>query len=699
MDTENIIPQQNPQEDVLDVLAEFESGLEALKALYSQRQRLQSRIRQHEEEVGKKESALAQRSQEIERATAEHHQRQKDLDAALAQINARESELDAAAKALASERASLDVSRSKLDEETHARADALEAQSRKVAEESQAVEKLTHELEGQAKELAEAKAAFEKERRTRAADLKEVEALRADLANQRQSLAAQEQASRELQAKVDALGKDLAQAREQAALHAESARQAAAVTTRSSQDTAALKQQLGEQLALAAKATAESASLKAQVSDLAQQLADQAAAATNANEHSKTSSAHLAALQKKAGEFEQQLAHEKQETARLTAALAQQQQDAAALAKQLDSLNAKLKMELGEREEMRLKLEQAQAGLMQATARSAQLEDALAKAAEQIKSLQKAAANAKPTVPLTASTASMLRRRKRLKLAHDLIRGRYQKLGMAHDALKKRIEQCDQVMAQRQELAAIRDRVVLAERASLRKQAASRATMMVLCAVAVFGLLGALSWAISREVAPATYIATSQLKATGRNRTLNPAELAEWQSFHVGLLEDPRFHETAADRFKKQDMVSLSSAPQVANLIRNGLTTESLSTGQLSLHLKGKGADSTTRTLETFTAALASHANAAQQQRLDGGVTEVSLAATPGLDPLDNTRTIYAGAILATGVTAAAFLWMFLWRRLAGAKTAFEQDAQIAGALDDARWNNFTSAQMAKTRS
>jgi chromosome segregation ATPase len=663
---ENIVPPAKPDEDVLDVLAEFESGLESLKALYSQRQRLQARIRQHEDEVKAREATLAQQAAELQRAAAEHEQRQKSLDENMARLAARESELEAAAKQLAEGKTSLEASRGRLDEETAARSKSLEAQAKKLAEESQAVEKLTRELESQARSLEQDRAGLAREQQSRSASLSEIESLRADAAAQRDKLAAQEAQSRELQQKVESLARDLAQARELADKHAAAAKEAA------------------QQVVLAANKSGD------QQTALKQQLADQAKALAAAAEQSKTTVAKLSELQKRAADFETHLAREREETARVTATLAQHQESAQKLQHTVDGLQAKIKSHLAEREDMRLKLEAAQAGLMQATARCTQLETALAKALAEVKSLQ-AAAEAKAKKPVTASNASMLRRRARLKTAHDLIRERSKKLAAASEAIKKRVEQCEQVMAQRQELAAIRDRVILAERSALRRQAGGRAMVMVLCAVCVFALLAGFAWAASRELAPATYLATSQLKADGRGRVLNPAELAEWTQFHAGLLEDPRFHETAADRFKKAGMMSLGSPSAVADLIKHEMTTQVINPGTLNVHLKGKGSNRTQLTLETFTAAFASHANAARQQRLDGSVTEVSMAAAAGVDPLDNTRTIYAVALLAGGVLLAGMLWAVLWKRLVGAKTAFESDGQVASALDDARWTSFAA--------
>src|SRR5262245_14737334 len=97
---DDIIPATKPEDDVMDVLAEFETGLESLKALYVQRQKLQTRIRDQEEQCKQREAAVAQRAAEIERAAQEQVSRMQELDAAKAALEQREKELAAARDAL-----------------------------------------------------------------------------------------------------------------------------------------------------------------------------------------------------------------------------------------------------------------------------------------------------------------------------------------------------------------------------------------------------------------------------------------------------------------------------------------------------------------------------------------------------------------------------------------------------------------------
>ena len=77
-------------------------------------------------------------------------------------------------------------------------------------------------------------------------------------------------------------------------------------------------------------------------------------------------------------------------------------------------------------------------------------------------------------------------------------------------------------------------------------------------------------------------------------------------------------------------------------------------------------------------------------------MTAVSLPAASGTEPLDNTRMIYFGAILMGGIVVCLIGLVALWRRLAGAKTAFEQDEVVTGAIDNTKWAAFTAATAAQ---
>lgn len=285
-------------------------------------------------------------------------------------------------------------------------------------------------------------------------------------------------------------------------------------------------------------------------------------------------------------------------------------------------------------------------------------------------------------------------RRRRLKLMHALLRDRTDKMRQASEALRGRFEQCEAVLKQRAELSAAKEKIVEAERRIQRSSARTRASVVMLCAVSSMAVIGGLSWALARQVAPATFIATAELAADGRGRTLQPAELEEWNAYHDKVLQDPRFHQMAAERFQRLGMETLGTPTDVKRLIDTRIGVESMNPGQLSLHLKGQGSRETERTLNTFAAAFASHANAAQTARTDGGVTRVTQEARTGDDPIDNTRTYWALGMMGIATSVCFFVAASLWKKLAGAKTAFEQDHQIAQILDENRWGVQIDAAM-----
>lgn len=714
MDEHNIVPQTQPGEDIMEVLAEFESGLDSLKALYSQRQRLQTRIRQHEDAVSAREAAVTQRAAEVEQGAKEYQARRQQLEEGQARVTAREGELAARAEELTAERAAIEeariavnAARSGSEAQARERHETLNARTQELEAIAREMECQREDLNRQSQVLNAARADFEREREAKVAtELAQVESLQQSLAAEREKLASALEQGRALEARVTELNTQLNDARTQAQAlaatrektDAKAAADRAALVEKVKECEQALAAGAGERAALtekfaqrdraATEAEQRGEALAAQLEQLERTLQAQGKAAEQRADE-------FARLTDRAAEFERRLSQEQEESARLNASLSEHQAAGARLEEVVEALKGKLRLELDEREEMRHQLEAAQAGLMQTSARTAQLEEELARTSTELADLRQQA-RARKNRPVSSSSAAMLRRQQRLKKAHALIRQQSSKLRMASEAMRKRISQCEQVMAQRAELASVRDRVIMAERKTLQKQAGGKAAMITLCAVAVFAVLAALSWAAARELAPATYMASSMLQANGRGRQLNESEKMEWQNFHQGLLEDPRFHETVADRYKKQGVVTLSSASAVAEMIHADVTLETPEPGQLVVHMKGQGSDRTQRSLETFTAAFTSHANAAQQQRVDGGVTEVKQSASVGAEPLDNTREVWAGGFLAGTVLLGAFLWGFLWQRLAGAKTAFEQDPAMMAALDDSKWAAFATVGAAE---
>jgi hypothetical protein len=407
---------------------------------------------------------------------------------------------------------------------------------------------------------------------------------------------------------------------------------------------------------------------------------------TQADEHRaavESLSARVESLTREAQEGPQAM---RDQLATAQQALADKTAEAADLEKVLQALQQRFRAEIDARKLADDRAARADQTISGAEARITELTARLASAQAEAQALRDAAPRQAPA----RSDDALARRRARLKAYRAALRRHSLRVKKGADALAKRFEQVELATRQRTELAAIRDRVIAADRALQRARARGRAATTVLAIVGTVAILAALSWAVAREVAPATFVAESTLKADGRGRDLNDAELEEWLRFHQDTLADPRFHQAAAERFARVGRADLGAASAVADMVSARVQSDSIVPGELKLSLQATGKDNARRTLETFTAALASFANAAQQRRIDGGSTVVPAPAAADDRPIDNTQTFYALGMLAAGLAGVSVLGLGIWRKLSSAKSAFEQDAQLAAVLDEARWAQAT---------
>jgi len=610
--------EQRTRDDIVRVLSDFQTGLEAVKNLHAQRESLQIEILQRKTELAERDALLEAQKREFEAAVAKFEGQVKELESAREEHIRREQALQERTRELETRAAALEkdaVEHAQLiaaaDEELSKSGTILESRARELAS-------LADKLERQGKELADARAQLS----TREAD------------------------AARLRAELD--------------LSVASARR----TQQKSTDLAGETELLRREVSLLKELTSEYENLwhherrhAAEMTLRAQSLAADAATG-------KTAAAELEQERASLGELERTLA----------------------------ALQGRLKSEIAQREEETQRAERAEAASKEsaekAKAREAQAEALnvkLTAAQAESVALREQLAQAR-RAPRNRSDQFNARRRERLKSYRAALRRQVLKLRKASDALGKRMEQVDQMLAQRSELAAARNRILEMERRVQKSKAKSRGAVVSLCAVGVLAILGGLSWAGARELAPAVYMAEVTVKADGRGRELNEAELQEWTRFHMELLNDPMFQEAAAERFQRQGLSALSTASAVTALINNSISADAVQDGEIKLILKGTGQDRTRRTLDAFGASVASFANAAQQRRIDGGATMIPAAARVDDRPIDRSQTIYALAMLAAGTLFASVLALWVWKKLSRVKSSFEHDTHLAAVLDDAHW-------------
>lgn len=286
-----------------------------------------------------------------------------------------------------------------------------------------------------------------------------------------------------------------------------------------------------------------------------------------------------------------------------------------------------------------------------------------------------------------AHPAAIQRRRERLELCRTLSRKRAQKIKKAEDALATRFEQCERILGMRQELAEARELITAAQRRTDRQRASGKTAALAFYGSAAAALLGVLSWFGTQQAIPAIFSARAIIAADARGRTLGPGEFAEWQTFHEGLVTDPRFFENAAERMERRGITELGKPGDLAKAAHDHLVAQSGTAGELLLEWRGEGSERTQRILDTLVTALASQANAARERRVDGAVTQIRQPSTAGTERLDTdyrwiAACVWGGSMILTFGLAALF-----WRRLSNAKATFEGSATVDAALDTRRWN------------
>ncbi|MBX3359599.1 MAG: hypothetical protein KF745_14365 [Phycisphaeraceae bacterium] len=299
-----------------------------------------------------------------------------------------------------------------------------------------------------------------------------------------------------------------------------------------------------------------------------------------------------------------------------------------------------------------------------------------------------------PSVPaaLSADAQWVALRRVRLAKYKSLLQVQARKILTAKEALAKRRAECDTVLAQRVKLAEAVEAIRARERHLAAKRAGVGAAAIVFYSIGIAALLGMVSWAVTNQIVPATYIATAILSADTQGREAGEGELAGWQQYHEGLLVDPKMINTAAERYGKRGMATLAVPQELAARLKQDLALQTKGDGVLVLELKGKGTERTARELDTFVTAVAAVANASRSGRPDGLATTIAQSAKVGHEPVEDPRLTYALGFAGGGMLAAGLLGVMIWSRLSRSKSQYEEDQRIGEAMGGLSWEGVPTA-------
>ncbi|MBC7835290.1 MAG: hypothetical protein H7Y88_09355 [Phycisphaerales bacterium] len=279
-------------------------------------------------------------------------------------------------------------------------------------------------------------------------------------------------------------------------------------------------------------------------------------------------------------------------------------------------------------------------------------------------------------------------RRRRLATYKSLLQAQARKIIAAKGAMVKRQAECDAVLAQRPRLAAAIEAVRVQERKLVAKGAKSGALALVFYVVGTIGVILALSWAITAQVAPATYVARATISAERGGITPSDTELQGWQVFHEDLAIDPRMMEAASERFRQRGLETLGTPAEVQSWYKAGMFASSSQDGQLTLELRGVGASRTQRELDTFVTAMVSVANAGRAARTDAMATAIIEPAKAGDEPVADQRLLYAGGMAGGGFFGASLLGLGVWGRLKRSKSRYEETQRLEEAMEGMQWAN-----------
>jgi DNA repair exonuclease SbcCD ATPase subunit len=689
-----------------------------LKALGEEQQKAASIARKRNEELDARSQTLDGREQRLAENAAGLSRQRESLESRTAALGEQEKNLRAREAEAERQRKACDEmkAKSEADQKTaQAAAATAEKAGAELAGAKREADKARSELAGAQKEaersrseLGAAQKGWEKASGELAGIRKDAEKARSEAESAQRRIAELEKAVEASRADLKRSGeaqgtlmKELAEktkAADRAASGAEEARSQVADFKRQVIERDEKVQDLSKKLVAAtdkfrevSRSIQEQADLVGQAQSLDQDLRTKSKALTEATEQLKARDQRIAALETQASQASQGKKNGPQDPAL--------RERADALARELEAAKASIR----ERDEQIVDLRSAAESPSAAGGdddRREALEDGLREAHARLtemlaenKRLRAAAESGdgggEGGIPPEVGEI-ITRRWERLRVLRRLVREQSDKIRQAGEAVRGRYEQAEQVLAQRDDLATARKSMAETKRKleSLQVRSAKhRAISSMFYALLTLAGVGALSWVLAGQIAPATFVARAAISADTAGEKVAPDVLAEWQRFHESLLADPQMVEIAAERMGRKGLSSLSVPGALAERLKNDLTHESGAPGKLVLELRGQGAAKTTRELDTYVTALVSQANSVKERRVDGLSTAVTSGASAGPGPVEDARPVYALAIFALGFGLVVSGGIFFWRRLLASKMKFEEAEMADSALESQVWN------------
>ncbi len=704
-------PTSKPEVNVNSIIENVEDQLEALKRAQEAQQETvnsltmrEKMLDERETDLESKSGAMEERSKEMTEAEASIRERESVVEERTAALAQRESDLEEIVETLdgaiahATEKSeAVEKERAALEKER----ERFEAES---ADRSKSVESINAELESERNELSKVRTQLESASLERDSLRDECEKLQASAGQSTTALDELKQQLEDASRFADTARAEIAkrdQQLENAKKAVEQAQQASAATDAGAREKlesltherdelvqASSKQQkristleteaeqyrtrLKEAESTPAAADArELAHLKAQLERAEEQVAESKSAVERRDKQIKT--LQQEALSEKGAAGDEQIAELRGEVSRKDAQLVE-------LGDKLSTLES----ELAEAKNTPAMSADSGAEIQKRDKAIEVLKEKLEQTLEKNKQLR-TKLDARPQDSASTPAASPARvdpelRRTRLVRYKSLLRTQSTKLVRAKEALQQRHQECEQILAQREEVSLAGRELERKSKKVAAKAARNKASVTMLCLVLSVAICAVLSWKVAEHVAPSVYVLDTSLaiQPEGGGEDLEGADLETWGEYMIELSADARLAEIAAERMKRRGLLEFATPADLSAMLKENLDVSATAPGEITLSLRGDGAESTRRTLETYAAAMMTVANDARSRRLDGATTSLVKAPDASPKPVDSKRLVYAGAMwgASSGLVLAGFL--FGWIVLAKAKKKFEAEEASA---------------------
>lgn len=276
-------------------------------------------------------------------------------------------------------------------------------------------------------------------------------------------------------------------------------------------------------------------------------------------------------------------------------------------------------------------------------------------------------------------------RRQRLSKYKSLLSTQARKIVQVQNSLTKRHTAAEQILAQRAKLVVVAKELQRREQLLVTGKARSSTAALMFYAVAMLGVLMALSWGAAVKFAPATYAAHAVIQADFKGKPAAEGNVVAWQQYVESLADDPQLLETAAERLEQRGVAELNTPGALRQELKRSLLIESATPESITVSLRGGRPERAMIVLDTVVTAMVSTANAGRAQRPDGIAAEVARAAQVGDGPVADQRLTYAGGIFGGSSILSLACATLVVKRLGRMKRQHTDEA-VDAALDARNW-------------